>query len=78
VVIEDYAKIYTGVTLLPGVTIGEGAIVAAGSIVGKDVEPYTVVAGVPAKFIRERRNEENRGAQLEHIWLHDGMFQKEI
>lgn len=41
-------------TILQGVTIGEGAIVAAGSVVTKDVEPYTVVGGVPAKFIKER------------------------
>lgn len=77
VVIDDYAKIYTGVTLLPGVTIGEGAIVAAGSIVSKDVAPYTVVAGTPAKVIRERRHDGNRRGQLKHVWLHNGMFQQE-
>lgn len=38
--------------ILKGVTIGEGAIVAAGSVVTKDVEPYTIVAGNPAKFIK--------------------------
>lgn len=38
--------------ILKGVTIGEGAVVAAGSVVTKDVEPYTVVAGNPAKFIK--------------------------
>lgn len=42
------------VTILPGVTIGEGAVVAAGAIVTKDVEPYSIVAGVPAKRIGER------------------------
>jgi acetyltransferase-like isoleucine patch superfamily enzyme len=77
VVIENHAKIYTGVTILPGVTIGEGAIVAAGSIVAKDVEPYSVVAGTPAKVIRARHSDGNRGVQLDHIWLHDGMFQDE-
>lgn len=40
--------------ILPGVTIGEGAVVAAGSVVTKDVEPWTVVGGNPAKFIRKR------------------------
>lgn len=40
--------------ILPGVTIGEGAIVGAGAVVTKDVEPYTIVAGVPAKLVRKR------------------------
>ena len=38
--------------MLPGVTIGEGSVVAAGAVVANDVEPYTVVGGVPAKTIR--------------------------
>ena len=41
-------------TILPGVSIGDGAVVAAGSVVTKDVRPYEVVGGVPAKVIRER------------------------
>lgn len=44
--------------VLPGVTIGEGAIVGAGSVVTKDVPPYTIVAGNPAKIIRELTPEE--------------------
>lgn len=40
--------------ILPGVTIGEGAVVAAGSVVTKNVLPYTIVGGVPAKIIKER------------------------
>ena len=40
--------------ILPGVTIGEGAVVGAGSVVTKNVEPWTVVAGNPAKFIKKR------------------------
>lgn len=40
-------------TILSGVTVGDGAIVAAGAVVTKDVEPKTVVAGVPAKYIRD-------------------------
>ena len=39
--------------VLPGVTIGEGAIVAAGSVVTKDVPPHTIVAGVPARVIKK-------------------------
>ena len=40
--------------ILPGVTIGEGAVVGAGAVVSHDVEPYTVVGGVPAKYLRKR------------------------
>ena len=40
--------------MLPGVTIGEGAVVAAGAVVTKDVESWTVVGGNPAKFIKKR------------------------
>ena len=43
-----------GSTILPGVTVGDGAAVGAGAVVSKDVAPYTIVAGVPAKPIRER------------------------
>ena len=43
-----------GVIVLPGVTIGDGAVLAAGAVVAKDVAPYTIVGGVPAKPLRER------------------------
>lgn len=42
-------------TILQGVTIGEWAVIAAGAVVTKDVEPYTVVGGIPAKFIKKVR-----------------------
>ena len=48
------ADIGVNAVLLPGVTVGEGAIVGAGAVVTKDVAPYAVVAGVPAKFLRSR------------------------
>ncbi|MGR9229183.1 acyltransferase [Rhizobium leguminosarum] len=48
------ADIGTNATILPGVTIGKGAIVGAGAVVVSDVEPFSVAAGVPAKFIRWR------------------------
>ena len=51
VVIGDYAWLSFRCTILPGVEIGEGAVVAAGAVVTKDVAPYTVVGGVPAKAI---------------------------
>lgn len=63
VVIEDYAFIGTRAMILPGITIGQGAVVAAGAIVTKDVAPYTVVAGIPAKFVKERRKDLNYSAE---------------
>lgn len=53
IVIKDDVWIGMHVTVLKGVTIGEGAIVGAGSVVTKDVAPWTVVAGNPAKVIKE-------------------------
>jgi acetyltransferase-like isoleucine patch superfamily enzyme len=52
--IEHHAWLGARAMVLPGVRIGEGAVVAAGAVVTRDVEPYTVVAGVPAKVIRTR------------------------
>ncbi|MUG94040.1 acyltransferase [Scytonema sp. UIC 10036] len=54
IVIEDDVWLGTHVVVLPGVTIGQGAIVAAGSVVTKDIPPYQVWGGVPAKFIKHR------------------------
>lgn len=52
-VIKRGASIGTGAMVMPGITIGEGAVVGAYSLVTKDVPDWTVVAGVPAKVIRE-------------------------
>lgn len=54
VIIGDHAWIAYRAIILPKVKIGEGAVVGAGSLVTKDVEPYTIVAGNPAKFIKKR------------------------
>lgn len=50
--VEHYATVYSGAVVLPGLKIGEDAIVGAGSVVTEDVEPRTVVAGSPARVIR--------------------------
>ena len=59
ILIKDYAWIGVGATILGGVTVGEGAVIAAGSVVTKDVEPYTVVGGIPARFIANRQSNLN-------------------
>ena len=48
--------------------IGDGAIIGASSVVGSDVEPYTIVAGNPAQFIRKRFDEELTNLMLEWRW----------
>ena len=58
IVIENDAWIGAGSIILNSITIGEGAIVGAGSVVTKDVAPYTTVAGNPAQKIAEIRTEE--------------------
>jgi maltose O-acetyltransferase len=57
VIIEDDVWIGASVTILPGVKIGKGAILGAGAVVTKNVEPYTIVAGMPAKVIRNLKSE---------------------
>jgi maltose O-acetyltransferase len=53
-VVRSYAWVTMHCTVLSGVTIGEGAVVAAGAVVARDVAPYTIVGGVPAKYIKDR------------------------
>lgn len=57
VIIEENVWIASHTVILPGVTIGEGAVVAAGAIVTKDVPPFAVVGGNPAKIIKYRNKE---------------------
>jgi acetyltransferase-like isoleucine patch superfamily enzyme len=56
VTIEDHAWIASRVTILPGVTVGRGAVVAAGSVVTRDVPTMAIVGGVPARIIGQRKN----------------------
>lgn len=79
IVIEDDVWIGAKATVLGGVTIGRGAIIAAGAVVNKDVEPYSIVGGVPAKHIKYRfdkatirkaskQNFHNLSAEKTDIW----------
>ena len=55
VTIHDYAVIMTGAMIMPGVTVGRGAVVGAGAIVTRDVPELAIVAGSPARVLRQRR-----------------------
>lgn len=57
-----------GATIMPGVTIGDGAIIATKSVVTKEVAPYAIVGGNPAKEIRKRFSEDKIEALLELAW----------
>jgi acetyltransferase-like isoleucine patch superfamily enzyme len=59
VVIEDYVWISSRVIILPNVTIGEGAVVASGSVVTRTLEPYCIYAGIPARKIGVRNINQN-------------------
>lgn len=60
IVIEDHAWINFNAIILKGVRIGEGAIVAAGAVVTKEVDPYTMVAGNPAVFIKNLERSQSK------------------
>lgn len=60
IVIKDHAWVATRAMVLKGVTIGEGAVVASGAVVTKDVPDYTVVGGVPAKILKQVPRPEGR------------------
>lgn len=55
IIIEDDVWIGASAIILTGITIGKGSIIAAGSVVTKDVKPYSIVGGNPARFIKSRR-----------------------
>lgn len=65
IVVDDDVWIGYGAIIMSGVHIGQGAVIAAGAVVTKDVEPYAIVGGVPAKQIRYRFDQEIRTKLLE-------------
>lgn len=68
IVIENDVWIGYEAVILSGVTIGDGAIIGARAVVTKDVPPYTIVGGVPAKTIRKRFDEDSIAQLLEMRW----------
>jgi acetyltransferase-like isoleucine patch superfamily enzyme len=78
--IEEYKQVVVGndvwigtrAMILDGVTVGDGAIIAAGSVVTKDIEPYNVVGGVPAKLIRKRYSQEEVQQLVDFAWWDKG------
>lgn len=69
-----------GAIILSGITIGDGAVIGAGAVVTKDVAPYTIVAGIPAKQIKKRFNDETIDELLKIKWwnLSDEIIAKNI
>ncbi|HIJ86016.1 MAG TPA: hypothetical protein HPQ00_17685, partial [Magnetococcales bacterium] len=68
IIIEDHVWLASRVTVLPGVTIGQGAVVASNAVVTRDVEPMAVVAGIPAKKIGVRKS------KLDYVLSHFPYF----
>ena len=66
--IGNDCRINSHVTLISGITVGDGAVVLAGAVVTRDVPPYAIAAGVPAKVIKYRYNEEDIRWLLEKQW----------
>lgn len=78
VVIGHDVWIGHGATLLPGVHVGNGAVIGAGAVVSRNVAPYTVVGGVPARLIRARFTSDI-GERMDRLawwdWSHDALFE---
>jgi acetyltransferase-like isoleucine patch superfamily enzyme len=64
--VDCCASIGSNATILPGITIGEGAMVAAGAVVTHDVAPYTTVAGVPARLLHPPKGDGQRRSAANH------------
>lgn len=80
IVIDDDVWIGYGATIMSGVHIGQGAVIAAGACVTKDVPPYAIVGGIPAKVIKYRFSEDmiNELLQVDYSKLTDEMVKENI
>jgi len=72
-VIESDVWLGYGVIVLTGVTVGRGSVVAAGSVVSRDIPPYSIAAGVPARVIGQRFQDSSAISRHE-IAIRDGVF----
>lgn len=73
--IGDYAKVYTNATILPGVKLGTGAVVATGAIVTKSVDDFMSVSGVPARVQRARKFDGEKHEEMNQYMMKNKLFQ---
>ena len=80
IIVDDDVWIGYGATILSGVHIGQGAVIAAGAVVTKDVPPYAIVGGVPAKVIKYRFSPEiiQQLMKLDYSKLTEDMIRERI
>lgn len=80
IVVKDDVWIGDGAIICSGVNIGQGAVIAAGAVVTKNVDPYAIVGGNPAKLIRYRFNEQirNKLLQMDIVKLFDSFTKEQI
>ncbi|MBD2113713.1 acyltransferase [Nodosilinea sp. FACHB-141] len=67
ITIEDDCWLGTGVKVLDGVTIGTGSVIGAGAVVSRDIPPYSVAVGIPARVIKSRKKQLSTGADRDKI-----------
>ena len=78
VIVEEDAWVGCNVTLLSGVTIGRGAVIAAGAVVTKDIPPYSIAGGVPAKFIKFKWSKEQILQHEAQLYAEDERLSEEM
>lgn len=73
--IGPYAKVYTNASILPGVKLGTGAVVATGAIVTKSVDDFTLVSGIPARVQRMRKFDGKDLKEMNQYMMKNRLFQ---